>query len=171
MNESHSPENIPLEKIFSSHEATAIREVLGADDSAQIIMNFITRGAEASVYIAGFGDNRVAIKRAKLLPDHEREVLHRLNGVPGVVRIIDPVDGTNSILLEYVPGKPIDEAITENGLIHLDSKESLANRISILRQLLNTLKQSAERGVYPIDLKEDNVLVEIKEGEIPQLPL
>jgi serine/threonine-protein kinase len=75
---------------------------------------------------------------------------------PGAVAVIDcgmTDGGTPFIAMEYIPGRLLGEIIDEQEI-------SLTRALTIVRQLLRTLKAAHGNGVVHADIKSDNIVVE-----------
>lgn len=132
----------------------------------------VAQGAYADVFVAADGQadrsrgRLVAIKR--LLPhlrsdgdalarfDREGELLARLDGIPGVVHLVEhgrTDAGDPFLALEYLDGKTLEEVLDSYGRLSVD----IAGRIVL--GLLRVLDGVHRSGLVHRDLKPSNVMM------------
>ncbi len=90
-------------------------------------------------------------------------LLRKVASVPGVVRLLDFYERSDSyiLILERPPGcKDLFDYITERGRL----EEQLAQ--SFLIQVVQTILATHERGVIHRDIKDENILVSTVEKKI-----
>jgi serine/threonine protein kinase len=93
----------------------------------------------------------------------EVALMQQVNDVPGVIRMIDYFETTDSfyIVMERVNNcKDLFDFISEKGPL----SESLSKRI--FHQLLDTVVQCHARGVVHRDIKDENILIDIATNQI-----
>jgi hypothetical protein len=127
----------------------------------------IGAGGMGSVYRArrddGLFDQTVAIKfirairgRHNLQPliDAERRMLARMDH-EGIARILDggaTEDGLHYLVMEFVPGVPLDDYADARGL-------SLPDRVRLVRQAAAALAHAHHNRIVHCDVKPSNILV------------
>src|SRR5437868_10033996 len=91
----------------------------------------------------------------------EAEALTRINH-PGVVRVIDrdrAEDGKPFFVMEFIPGRPLREAMIPDGM-------DFEYAAHLLRQIGQALHAAHQQGVFHRDLKPENILLHaLNEGE------
>ena len=93
----------------------------------------------------------------------ELKLLHTVQAVSGVIRLIDFFERTDSFI--YVMEKPTNskdlfDFITEKGAI----EEELAK--NFFRQVTTTILACHSKGVVHRDIKDENILVDMKTGKL-----
>jgi len=93
----------------------------------------------------------------------ELKLLHQVQFVPGVIRLIDFFERQDSFI--YVMERPSNckdlfDFITEKGVL----EEQLAQ--IFFRQIVSTIIACHNKGVVHRDIKDENILVNMKNGEV-----
>jgi len=89
-------------------------------------------------------------------------LLRKVSGVPGVVKLLDYYEKSDSFVLVMERPEPVKDMfdyITEKGPL----SESVAR--DFFRQVVDTLIQVHKCGVIHRDIKDENILVDLKTGE------
>jgi len=93
----------------------------------------------------------------------ELKLLHSVQAVSGVIRLFDFYERKDSFI--YVMEKPTNvrdmfDFITEKGAL----EEELAR--SFFRQVVTTITACHDKGVAHLDIKDENLLVDLKTGKV-----
>ena len=91
----------------------------------------------------------------------EVALMQQVNDVPGVIKLIDYFDTADSfyIVMERFNSKDLFDFISEQGLL----SEALSR--DLFSQLVNTVSGCHEKGVVHRDIKDENILIDIKTGK------
>lgn len=106
--------------------------------------------------------------RFQQLPNHQRvpieiSLLQRVASLPGCVKILDYYERTESFIIimeRPQPVKDLFDFITEHGPL----PEELCR--NFFRQIVETTRQCHKVGVLHRDLKDENILVDLKSGKL-----
>ena len=173
-----SKENVPKQQNLSSGGKRQIRdESRNQFDQLYRVGRVLGRGGFGTVY-AGLrvtDGKEVAIKHVprnsvlewctiggRRVP-LELKLLHNVQSVSGVVRLIDFFERKDSFI--YVMEKPshckdLFDYITEQGFLN----ETLAK--NFFHQILSTVMSCHSKGVVHRDIKDENLLVDLRTGRI-----
>jgi len=91
----------------------------------------------------------------------EVALMQQVNDVPGVIKLIDYFDTADSfyIVMERFNSKDLFDFISEQGPL----SEALSR--DLFSQLVNTVSECHEKGVVHRDIKDENILIDIKTGK------
>jgi serine/threonine protein kinase len=93
----------------------------------------------------------------------ELKLLHSVQGVEGVIKLLDFFERPDSFIFVMerpAAGKDLFDFITEKGVL----EEQLAR--SFFRQVVETVLACHRRGVIHRDIKDENLLVDLKTGKL-----
>merc|ERR1711872_541287 len=92
----------------------------------------------------------------------EIALMQQVAGVPGVIRLIDYFDMSNSyyIVMERFNSKDLFDFISEQGCL----RENLARHL--FKQVLDIVAQCHSRGVLHRDIKDENLLIDLTTHQI-----
>ncbi len=131
-------------------------------------------GGQSDVFVAHRDDKafhkKVVIKRMHHTVAQEIDQTHLLQEMqilanlkhPNIITILDAgIDETQHpwMILEYIDGQHLDEYIQNNAL-------STKSIIKLLTDIANALLYVHQQGVYHLDIKPSNILVEKSDGRI-----
>ena len=91
----------------------------------------------------------------------EVALMQQVNDVPGVIKLIDYFDTADSfyIVMERFNSKDLFDFISEQGPL----SEALSR--DLFSQLVNTVSECHKKGVVHRDIKDENILIDIKTGK------
>jgi len=91
----------------------------------------------------------------------EVALMQQVNDVPGVIKLLDYFDTADSfyIVMERFNSKDLFDFISEQGPL----SEALSR--DLFSQLVNTVSECHEKGVVHRDIKDENILIDIKTGK------
>jgi serine/threonine protein kinase len=91
----------------------------------------------------------------------EVALMQQVNDVPGVIKLIDYFDTADSfyIVMERFNSKDLFDFISEQGPL----SEALSR--DLFSQLVNTVSECHKKGVVHRDIKDENILMDIKAGK------
>jgi len=91
----------------------------------------------------------------------EVALMQQVNDVPGVIKLIDYFDTADSfyIVMERFNSKDLFDFISAQGPL----SEALSR--DLFSQLVNTVSECHEKGVVHRDIKDENILIDIKTGK------
>ena len=93
----------------------------------------------------------------------ELKLLHSVQNVEGVIKLLDFFERPDSFIFVMerpASGKDLFDFITEKGVL----EEQLAR--SFFRQVVETILACHRRGVIHRDIKDENLLVDLKTGKL-----
>ncbi|MEM7587139.1 MAG: serine/threonine-protein kinase [Acidobacteriota bacterium] len=150
-----------------AHEVLAAPDLVGRQLDNCRILRRLGQGGMGTVYLAhqqdAIFDREVAIKVLSWLPfgdearrrfQTEAQALGRLDH-PSVARIFaggTTDEGFPYLVLEYVPGQPLDAYCRHHGL-------SLKERVVLMRRVCQGVSAAHQRLIVHSDLKPSNILV------------